>query len=36
MKCRPVTKLDKKNTAISKNFEDIVMSANCDEWSDSG
>ena len=30
MKVGPVTKLDKKNTATSKKFDDDAMSANCD------
>ena len=30
MKLGPVTKLDKKNTAMSKTFESDIMSANCD------
>ena len=30
MKRRPATKLDKRNTATSKKFNDDVMSANCD------
>ena len=30
MKLGPVTKLDKKNTATSKIFDDDVLSANCD------
>ena len=30
MKLRPVAKLDKRNTATSKKFEDAIMSANCD------
>ena len=30
MKLGPATKLDKRNTATSKKFDDDVMSANCD------
>ena len=30
MKLRSVTKLDKKNKTRSKNFDDDVMSENCD------
>ena len=30
MKLGPVTKLDKKNKTTSKNFDDDVMSGNCD------
>ena len=30
MKLGPVTKLDKRNEATSKNFDDNVMSGNCD------
>ena len=30
MKPEPVTKLDKKNTAILKKFDDEIMSVNCD------
>ena len=30
MKLGPVTKLDKRNKAMSKKFGDDVMSANCD------
>ena len=30
MKLGPVTKLGKRNTALSKNFYDYFMSANCD------
>ena len=30
MKLGPITKLDKRNTAPSKNIDDYVMSANCD------
>ena len=30
MKLGPVTKLDKKNKATSKKFDDDVMSKNCD------
>ena len=30
MKLRPVTKLDKRNKTASKNFDDGVMSENCD------
>ena len=30
MKLGPVTKLDKRNTATPKKFDDDVMSANCD------
>ena len=30
MKLGPVTKLDKKNTATSKKYEDNIMSVNCD------
>ena len=30
VKVVPVTKRDKKNTATSKNFDDNIMSANCD------
>ena len=30
MKLEPVTKLDKRNKAMSKKFDDGVMSANCD------
>ena len=30
MKFGPVTKLDKKKKTMSKNFDDDVMSANCD------
>ena len=30
MKLGPVTRLDKNNTATSKNFNEYVMSANCD------
>ena len=30
MKFRPVTKLDKRHTATSKQFDDDVMLANCD------
>ena len=30
MKLGPVTKLDKRNTATSKDFDDDVMSVNCD------
>ena len=30
MKLEPVTKPDKRNTSTSKNFDDDVMSANCD------
>ena len=30
MTLRPVTKLDKRNMTMSKNFDDDVMSANCD------
>ena len=30
MKLGPVTKLDKRNKATSKKFEDDIMSANCD------
>ena len=30
MKLGPVTKLDKKNTAMSKTFESDIMSPNCD------
>ena len=30
MKRRPATKLDKRNTATSKKFDNDVMSANCD------
>ena len=30
VKVIPVTKRDKKNTATSKNFDDNIMSANCD------
>ena len=30
MKLGPVTKLDKRNTAPSKNFDDGIMSTNCD------
>ena len=29
MKLGPVTKLDKRNQTTSKNFEDDVLSANC-------
>ena len=29
MKLGPVTKLDKKNSAMSKKFDDVVMLANC-------
>ena len=31
MKLGPVTKLDKRNTATSKKFDDVAMSANCDK-----
>ena len=30
MKLGPVTKLDKRNKTTSKNFDDDVMSENCD------
>ena len=30
MELAPISKLDKKNTATSKNFDDDVMSVNCD------
>ena len=30
MKLEPVTKLDKSNKTMSKNFDDEVMSENCD------
>ena len=30
MKLAPVTKLDKRNKTTSKNFNDNVMSVNCD------
>ena len=30
MKFGPVTKLDKRNKTTSKNFDDDVMSTNCD------
>ena len=30
MKLEPVTKLDTRNKIASKNFDDDVMSANCD------
>ena len=30
MKLGPVTRLDKRNKATSKNFDDDVMSGNCD------
>ena len=30
MKPRPVTKLNKRNTTMSKNFDDDVMSEDCD------
>ena len=30
MKLGPVTKLDKRNKTTSKNFEDEVISENCD------
>ena len=30
MKLEPVTKDDKKNTVISKSFDDDIISANCD------
>ena len=30
MKLEPVTKLDKSNKTMSKNFDDDVMSENCD------
>ena len=30
MKLGPVTKLDKKNMAMLKKFDDYIMSANCD------
>ena len=30
MKLGPVTKLDKRNKIVSKKFDDVVMSANCD------
>ena len=31
MKLGPVTKLDKRNTATSKKFDDVAMSANCNK-----
>ena len=31
MKLGPVTKFDKRNTATLENFDDDVMSVNCDE-----
>ena len=30
MKLGPITKLDKRNKTMSKNFDDDVMSKNCD------
>ena len=30
MKLGPITKLDKRNTALSKNFDDGIMSTNCE------
>ena len=30
MKLVPVTKIDKRNKAMSKKFGDVVMSGNCD------
>ena len=30
MKLGPVTKLDKRNTATLKKFDDDIMSGNCD------
>ena len=30
MKLQPVTKLDKRNTALPKKFDDGLMLANCD------